>query len=54
VLRGTRVGDNAVLGTNSVITKDVPANAVVAGVPAKVVRMRDAPRELRWPHPVEP
>jgi acetyltransferase-like isoleucine patch superfamily enzyme len=54
VLRGVRVGDNSVLGTSSVITKDVPANAVVAGAPAKILRMREAPRELRWPNPVEP
>ena len=54
VLRGTRVGDNSVLGTGSVVTRDVPANAVVAGVPAKVLRMRETPRELRWPRPVEP
>src|SRR3954463_14077634 len=54
ILRGVRVGDNAIVGTNSVVTKDVPANAVVAGIPARVLRMRDAPERLRWPHPVEP
>ena len=54
VLRGVRVGDNAIVGTNSVVTKDVPANAVVAGIPARVIRMREAPAELRWSEPVEP
>jgi acetyltransferase-like isoleucine patch superfamily enzyme len=54
VLRGVRVGDNSVLGTYAVVTKDLPANAVAAGIPAQVIRMREAPRELRWADPVEP
>ena len=33
ILRGVTVGDNAIVGTNAVVTKDVPANAVVGGVP---------------------
>jgi acetyltransferase-like isoleucine patch superfamily enzyme len=48
VLRGVSVGDNAIVGTSSVLTRDVPENAVVAGAPARVVRMRDAPRAMRW------
>ena len=48
VLRGVTIGDNSVVGTNAVVTKAAPANAVLAGVPARVIRMRDAPRHLRW------
>ena len=48
------MGDNSVIGTSAVVARDVPANAVVGGIPARVIRMREAPRELKWPNPVEP
>jgi len=48
LLRGATVGDNAVIGTNAVVPGAVPANAVVGGVPARLIRMREAPRTLRW------
>jgi len=38
VLPGVTVGDNAVLAAASVVTKDVPANTVVVGSPARVIR----------------
>jgi acetyltransferase-like isoleucine patch superfamily enzyme len=47
-LRGVTVGDNVVVGTYAVVNRDVPSNAVIAGVPARVLRMRDAPRTMRW------
>jgi acetyltransferase-like isoleucine patch superfamily enzyme len=48
VLRGVTIGDNSVVGTSAVVTKSLPENAVAAGVPARVIRMRDAPRTLRY------
>jgi acetyltransferase-like isoleucine patch superfamily enzyme len=48
VLRGVSVGDNSILGTNAVVTQDVPENAVVGGAPARIIRMREAPTSMRW------
>ncbi len=48
VLRGVSVGDNSVIGTNAVVPSDVPANAVVGGIPARIIRMREAPQTFRW------
>ena len=38
ILPGVRVGQNSVVAAGAVVTKDVPANTVVAGVPAKVIK----------------
>jgi len=38
VLCGVTVGENAIVGAGSVVTKDIPANSVAAGVPARVLR----------------
>jgi len=37
IFPGIKVGDNVVIGAGSVVTKDVPSDSVVAGVPAKVI-----------------
>ncbi len=54
ILRGVRVGDNSIVGTSTVVTRSIPANAVVAGAPPRILRMREVPTTLRWPNPVEP
>ncbi len=38
VLKGVHIGKNSLIGANSVVTKDIPANVIAAGSPAKVVK----------------
>ena len=39
ILPGVTIGENAIVGTGSIVTKDVPDNAVAVGTPAKIVKM---------------
>ena len=39
IVPGVTIGDGAIVGAGSVVTKDVPADAIVAGVPASLIRM---------------
>ena len=54
IKNGIHVGDGAIIGASSVVTKDVPPYAIVAGVPAKIIRYRfdNSTREellhLKW------
>lgn len=38
ILPGVTIGKNAIVGANSLVTKDVPANTIVAGSPARVIK----------------
>jgi acetyltransferase-like isoleucine patch superfamily enzyme len=48
ILRGVTVGDNSVIGTSSVVTCPFPDNSVVGGIPARLIRTREAPKTFRW------
>ncbi len=54
ILSGIKVGHGAIVGAGAVVTKDVPPYAIVAGVPAKVLRYRfdkeiiEKLLELKW------
>ena len=41
VIEGVRIGENAVVAAGSIVIEDVPANAVVAGCPARIIKMKD-------------
>jgi acetyltransferase-like isoleucine patch superfamily enzyme len=38
VMKGVTIGENTIIGINSVVTKDIPANVVAAGNPCRVIR----------------
>lgn len=40
VAKGVTIGDNAIVGANAVVTHDIPPNAIAAGVPARIIRIR--------------
>lgn len=44
ILANVTIGENAIVGAGSVVTKDVPANSIVAGNPARVLRNSTEPR----------
>ena len=44
VLARVTIGENAIVGAGSVVTKDVPPNAIVAGSPARILRYLEEPR----------
>jgi dTDP-4-amino-4,6-dideoxygalactose transaminase/acetyltransferase-like isoleucine patch superfamily enzyme len=45
ILANVTIGENAIVGAGSVVTKDVPASAIVAGNPARIIRIVESPKE---------
>ncbi len=41
VVMGVTIGDGCIVGANSVVTRDLPPGAIAAGIPARVLKMRD-------------
>ena len=50
ILSNTNIGENAIVGAGSVVTKDVPPNSVVVGNPAKVLRYIEKTAEVKNAH----
>jgi acetyltransferase-like isoleucine patch superfamily enzyme len=38
ILKGVNIGNNSIIATNSIVTKSVPNNSIVAGIPAKIIK----------------
>ncbi len=49
VLQGVSIGAGAVIAAGAVVSRDIPENAIAAGVPARVVRLRSEPARARRP-----
>ena len=41
ILKGVTIGENSIIGAGSVVTKDIPANVIAAGVPCKIIKNRN-------------
>ncbi|MDD7568929.1 MAG: CatB-related O-acetyltransferase [[Actinobacillus] rossii] len=46
IKRGVKISDGAIIASGSIVTKDVPAYAIVAGVPAKVIKYRFSEKQI--------
>lgn len=47
VLAGVTIGENAIIGAGAVVDKDVPANSIAVGIPAKVIKTIPHPEQIK-------
>ena len=47
IMCGVKVNDNVIVGSGSVVTKDIPANCIVAGNPARIIKRRYSDQKIR-------
>lgn len=50
ILAGVTIGENSIIGCGAIVTKDVPPNSIVAGVPARVIKSVDDYAKLDFDH----
>lgn len=46
IVRPVTIGDNVIIAAGAVVTRDIPANSIVLGVPAKVIKVRELPDKV--------
>lgn len=46
---GVSIGDNSVIGSGSVVTRDIPPNVIAAGVPCRVIRELNESDKMKMP-----
>lgn len=48
IIGNVTIGNNVIIGANAVVTKDIPDNACVAGIPAKIINMNGEEHTKYW------
>lgn len=48
IIGNVKIGNNVIIGANAVVTKDIPDNAIVGGVPAKILNFEGETQTRYW------
>ncbi len=48
IMKGVSIGNGAIVGASAVVTKDIPAYAIVVGNPAKIIKYRYEKEDIKW------